>query len=284
MKVARHVTMVASVLLAALSTEAASAVRQAAAAVRRNEVAAQAPAAPPAQAGAAPLRLTLDEAVRLALEHNLDIAVDRIEPALGESRVVQAKAAYVPAFTTTFTRNHQLQPPTSLLVGTAGVRQDLFSSSAGVSQRLRWGGGSYVVAWDASRTTTTSLFTSFNPSLAARLQVGFSQPLLRDLAIDSGRQQLILSKRNKEISDTRFRETVVRTLADVKRGYWDLVAARAAMDVAIRSLGAGEGSGAQQRRPRGSGAVAAARPGLRQGRAGAAGRGDAGGRGQRPAG
>jgi outer membrane protein TolC len=56
------------------------------------------------------------------------------------------------------------------------------------------------------------------------------------LSIDANRQQLILSKRNRDISDTRFRETVVRTLSDVKKAYWDLVAVRVLVDVQQRSF------------------------------------------------
>ena len=195
------------------------------------------PGSPAARDGQrAPMRLTLDDVVRLALEHNLDIAVDRVEPSLAGERVAQARAAFTPAISTVLTRNHQVQPPTSFLVGTQGVASNLFSSTVAVSQRVPWAGGSYSVTWDGSRTTTTSLFTNFSPALASRLTLAFSQPLLRDLAMDSARQQLIVSKRNREISDTRFRETVVRTLADAKKAYWDLVAARSALNVARQSL------------------------------------------------
>ncbi len=188
-------------------------------------------------AGQAPaLRLTLDDAVRMGLANNLDIRVDRLEPQIAAERFAQARGAYVPSLTSNLARNSQLAPPSSFLVGNQGVRSNLFSGTVGVAQRLPWLGTSYAVGWDASRSDSTSTFVNFNPTLTARVQFAASQPLLRDLSIDSARQQLILSKRNREISDTRFRETVVRTLADVKRAYWDLVAARAAVDVQRQSL------------------------------------------------
>jgi outer membrane protein len=182
------------------------------------------------------LRLTLDEAVRLGLDNNLDIRVDRIEPQVAAEREAQARGAYVPTLTSNLTRNGQLAPPSNFLVGNAGVRSDSFAGTIGVSHRLPWMGTSYAVGWDASRSTSTSFLNNFNPTYTSRLQFSFAQPLLRDFTIDASRQQLIVSKRNREISDTRFRETVVRTLADVKRGYWDLVAARALVDVQRQSL------------------------------------------------
>ncbi|MGE5747544.1 MAG: TolC family protein [Solirubrobacterales bacterium] len=194
-----------------------------------------APATQAAQAPA-PMKLTLDEAVRLALENNLDIAVDRIEPRVANARVSQASSAFLPGLSGVFGRTHNLAPPTSLLIGPRGVTTDALTSTLGVGQRLPWGGTSLTVSWVSTRQTTDSLFASFSPSLASTLQVGFSQPLLRDLVTDSPRTQLVLSKRNQEISDTRFRETVVRTLADVKRAYWDLVAARALVGVQQQAL------------------------------------------------
>ena len=182
------------------------------------------------------VRLTLEDAVRLGLEHNLDIKVERLDPQIAEERTEQAKAVFTPILSSALARNSQLAPPSSFLVGTSGVRSHAFSGNVGVTQRLPWYGGSYAVGWDAARSDSTSAFVNFNPTLTARIQFSFAQPLLRDLPIDASRQQLILSKRNREMSDTRFQETVVRTLAEVKKAYWDLVAARALVDVQRQSL------------------------------------------------
>jgi hydrophobic/amphiphilic exporter-1 (mainly G- bacteria), HAE1 family len=182
------------------------------------------------------LSLSLDDAVRMGLANNLDIVVERLEPQVSLARVWQAGSAFVPSLVGALSRNSQGQPPTSPLLGTSGVNNELFSSNVGVAQRLPWFGTSYAVGVDGSKTTTTSTFTNYNPTLTARFQATISQPLLRDFSIDNPRQQLILSKRNRDISDARFRETVVRTLDTVKRGYWDLVAANALADVQRQSL------------------------------------------------
>jgi hydrophobic/amphiphilic exporter-1 (mainly G- bacteria), HAE1 family len=195
-------------------------------------VAVQAPAPPDAPQ----LRLTLDDAVRLGLENNLDLKVDRLDPQIAKERVDVAESVFQPALTSSLTRNSALAPPTSFLVGNQGVQSTTGSGTIGVSQRLPHFGTSYATGWDTTRTKSTSQFSNYNPILTSRIQFTVSQPLFKDLAIDAGRQQLIVSKRNHDISDTRFRETVVRTLSDVKKAYWDLVAARALVDVQQRSL------------------------------------------------
>ena len=191
------------------------------------------------QAGApppSPLRLSLDDAVRMGLENNLDLRVDRLDPQIAAERVGQARAAFTPSLTALFSRNSNLAPPSNFLVGSQGTQTTAPTGSAAVAQRLPWFGSSYAAGWDTTSTRSNSILTNFNPALTARFQVTFTQPLLKDLTIDANRQQLLLSKRNKDISDTRLRETVVRTLSDVKKAYWDLVAARALVDVQQRSL------------------------------------------------
>jgi HAE1 family hydrophobic/amphiphilic exporter-1 len=192
------------------------------------------------QASAAPaerqLRMSLDDAVRMGLENNLDLKVDRFDPQIAQERVGQAEGAFLPALTSSLTRTSALAPPTSFLVGNQGVQSTSGTGTLGVTQRLPHFGTSYATGWDTTRSKSTSQFSNYNPILTSRVQFTVSQPLVKDLAIDAGRQQLIISKRNRDISDTRFRETVVRTVSDVKKAYWDLVAARALVDVQQRSL------------------------------------------------
>ncbi len=195
---------------------------------------AQAPASP----GAPPpgeRRLSVDEALRLALEHNPDVAVARLEPQAGDARLGQARSAFQPVATGTLGRTSSKQPPSSSLFGD-GVLTDDWFGSVGVRQRLPVGGTVWAVSWDAARTTSNSILSTYDPALTAGLQAAFSQPLLKDFAIDAARQQLLVTRRNREISELRFREVVLQTMADVKRAYWDLVAARDNVAVQQRSL------------------------------------------------
>jgi len=191
---------------------------------------------PAIQAGQTVLKLTRDEAIRMAVENNPDLAVSRFDPAIGDAQVAAAQGAFMPTLQSGFQRNSQLQPPTNLFAGDQGIQTNLWSSNIGINQLLRWGGGTYSAGLDASRTATDSLLTSLNPELGAGLSLTFSQPLLRDFRIDPSRAQLDLSRRNREVAGSRFREATVNTSADAERGYWALVAALALVDVQQRSL------------------------------------------------
>jgi outer membrane protein TolC len=194
-----------------------------------------------APAGAQPappetLSLTLADAVHRALEHNPDLAIVQMDTAVESARVGETRGAYAPVFSTTAGRTRDVTPPTSALVGDTGIDTHDWFSSTGVRQRVPWGGGAWSVSWDAARTTSTNPFTSFDPDLESGIQAAFSQPLLKDRAIDNERHQYIVARRNQQSSELQFREAVVQTVAAVKQAYWTLKAAAANVGVQERSL------------------------------------------------
>ena len=182
------------------------------------------------------LQLTLNEAVRRAIDNNPDLASVRFGTQVESARVAESESAYTPVFSTVIGASGNSTPPSNFLLGERGVdTNDLFSST-GVRQRLAWGSGTWNLSWDTSRTTTDSPLTSFDPSLLSGFQFAFSQPLLKDRKMDLARQQTIVTRRNLESAELRVREAVVQTTAAVKQAYWTLKATLANVTVQQRSL------------------------------------------------
>jgi outer membrane protein TolC len=182
------------------------------------------------------LVLTLEDAVRRAVEHNPDLVVVRLGTEVEAARVGQSRGAFTPVFSTQLGRSSNVTPPSNFLLGDRGVDVSDWFSSTGVRQRLPWGAGTWSISWDTSRTTTNNPISSFDPSLQSGFEVAFSQPLLKDRKIDSARNQYIIAKRNQASSELRFRESVVQTVAAVKQAYWTLKASVANIGVQQRSL------------------------------------------------
>ncbi len=178
-------------------------------------------APPPAE-----LQLTVEEAVRMAMDNNVDLKAARLDPQIGDARVAAATGAFRPTVSTSLQRNNQLQPPASFLVPIA-TRTDITSSNVALGQRLPWFGTSYSFGWDTSHTESNSFLNSYNPLVRSGLSLAISQPLLRDLQTDASRTQLDVSLTSRDVADTRLVESLVRTTASVKTAYWGLVAARA---------------------------------------------------------
>ena len=184
--------------------------------------------------------LTLDDAVERALERNLDVAVQRIHPLVQDLRVAAAGAAFLPVASSGFDFNQETMPNRFVFDG-GGLRgqpivSDRGTYDLGVGQQVKWGGGRYDVTWDSTRSESTNIFSTFNPSFGANMTLQYTQPLLRGFRTDARRTQLVVSRINRDISDIDLEETVVNTLADVSLAYWDLVYARAAVGVQRQAL------------------------------------------------
>ena len=225
------------------------------------------PAQPATPLGADTLTLPLEDAVRRAVEHNPDLAIVRLGTEVEAANVGESRTAYTPIFSTTLGRSNNTTPPTNFLLGNAGVDTRDWFSSTGFRQRVPWGNGTWSASWDASRTTSNSPLTSFDPSVQSGVQFAFSQPLVRDRKIDAARQQFIIAKRNEQSSELRFRESVVQTVAAVKQAYWTLKALRERCGAAaVARSRAGAGGPEQGPRAGRPGAAARSRAGGSRGR------------------
>jgi outer membrane protein len=192
--------------------------------------------APPSGTDAPVLRITKDEAVRLATENNPDLAVTRYEPLVSDARVAAARAAFVPTATSALLRNSDTAPSTNFFSGDESLQTRFWSGSAGLTQLLPWGGTSYDVSFASARTTTTNPITTFTPSLTSTLRAAISQPLLRNFKLDPARAQLDISRRNRTIADVQLQERAIQAATDAEAAYWALVTATAAVEVQQRSL------------------------------------------------
>ena len=212
------------------------------------------------------LRLTVDEAVKMALEHNVDLNADRLDPQISDTRVAAAAGAFRPTFNTSVNRNNQLQPPSSFLIPTPTqhrrrhVERRPQPAAAVVRHDLQRRRGT------PSHTNSNSFLNSYNPLLQSGLSLSVSQPLCATCSIDSARQQLATSRTNRDIADTRLRESLVHTTANVKSAYWNLVVGARQRRRAAVGARARAGAGAREQGQGGRRTVAAARPRVGAGR------------------
>ena len=197
-----------------------------------------------AAAGTQVRRLTADEAVRLAAENNLGIEIARFDPQIENLNVVQARRAWTPTLNSSLQQNSNTSPPNSFLSGAQGaaLNSDQFSMTTEVQQQLPWFGGNYSAGFDGARSTSNNFFSNFNPQLRPSISFNYTQPLWRGFKIDSAREQLQLSEKNREIADVGLRQTLTGTSRNVRNAYWELAYQIAALRVAQQSLDLAEES------------------------------------------
>ncbi|MGD8329614.1 MAG: TolC family protein [Acidobacteriota bacterium] len=216
-----------------------------------------APAAPQGQQAstAQTMQLSLDRALRLALENNLDIAVIDFDRRIARENIVTQSGAFdptinvgIPGATAAVGGVGQTAPavgglgfsgaktPASSILAGADINESTgYNTQANVFQRFDFG-FSYQASYNVNRQTTNSTFTSLNPSWNNTLGFAFAQPLLRGRGKESAGAQVLLARANATVSDESFRSQVNAILFNVVQAYWELVFAERNLQVAEQSL------------------------------------------------
>lgn len=181
--------------------------------------------------------LSIEDAVRMALENNLGVQAARLSPEVESWALANAAGAFAPTLFSTFTRGNQATPPTDFLSsGVAVVTTGNLYDQAGIVQSLKWGGGNYNVAFDGSRGTTNAPRTPYPLALQSHVTAVMTQPLLRNFRIDSNRLNVLQTKLQNSITDLQTKQQVTNTALNVRTAYYSLLGAIAGLRVAQESL------------------------------------------------
>ena len=174
--------------------------------------------------------------VKRTLENNADIAVEKYNPESSQYNIRQFEGYYEPLLNSTVSQGSVTQPPSNAFAGATKPLTRTLTYNVGATENLPTG-GFFQVDFPNNRQTTNSVFTTFNPAFSSRFNLSLTQPVLRNFSIDNNRYQIKVSKKNYEISDVQFRQTVINTVANVKDGYYDLIYALDNLQAQRKSLG-----------------------------------------------
>ncbi len=188
------------------------------------------------------LQLSLDEAVARALESNVDIAVERYNPELSAQGVISAQGYYDPYLYANLSKTSTDTKGTSALSGgtTVNTKSDVWNFGLGIPIQT---GANFTLGFNNNKRDTNNQFSTFNPVYNSSLNIGLTQPLLKNFKIDGPRQALRVARKNREMSDVSFRQSVINTVATVKGYYYvllysidNLAAAKKSLDLAQKLL------------------------------------------------
>jgi len=201
-----------------------------------------APTGQPAVMATGPtVSLSADDAVTRALERNLDVQVQRLEPQLLDLQVAGLWSVYRPTLTSSLFTQSQTQLPSDQLAGGVGASANQITSDStqwngGVQQNLRWGGGQLLANFNNTRLETSQSTALRNPAFTSNFQAQYTQPLMRNFRTDQTRSSLLITRLQQQITDLNLRSTLTITEASVRNAYWDLVFAIENVEAARRSL------------------------------------------------
>jgi outer membrane protein len=196
------------------------------------------------------LMLSLEDAISLGLENNLNIAVSRYTPWLDQASLLYAKSgansrlpagfAFDPTVTGTVSLAQTTTPANNPLLSGTGttngsgvpirtnapaVEGHTFTVNTQYGQGFATG-TQLQVSFNNSRSSTSLTTNLFNPTLQSTLTAIVTQPLLSGFGKTVNDRYIIEGKNTVKVGESIFAQQVISTVTQVATDYWELVYAR----------------------------------------------------------
>jgi outer membrane protein len=208
------------------------------------------------------LEISLQDAVELALENSLDIAVQRYYPWISDAGLLNADsgnsgfstpgvaigsssaainpfAFFIQNFDPLITSNASVADITTPInnpftsgagtttnagVNVASVVTHSTQFSNQYSQTFHTG-TNFTVNWNNTRQSQ-NIANFFNPDVSSTLSVSISQPLLNGFGKQMWTRNIRIANNNRKIADWAFAQQAITTITNTITAYWELVFAR----------------------------------------------------------
>ncbi len=196
------------------------------------------------------LELSLQDAIRLAIENNLDIDVQRYVTWIADTNVLRAMSgspirsaagftsvlgsiptpSFDPTITSTLSWSRSSIPITNPYTsGTGLVGANILTALTNYNAQANFTfskgfetGTSFSLGFNNARTSTTSLAQIFTPAVQSSLSFGFQQELLKGFGILPNTRYIIEAKNGSKAARDQLSYAVINDIANVENAYWNL--------------------------------------------------------------
>jgi len=209
------------------------------------------------------LMLSLEDAISLALENNLNISVQKFLPWIAESQILKAKAGGIPQFAntqqivlgsspsvsfdpvvsgsvnwqrSTIPVNNPLLSGTGTSATIPSLTTNGYTYNFGYTQGFHTG-TNFSTTLDTSRAASNSPQNLFNPFVQPVLTATLTQPLLNGFGILVNTRYILEAKNSLKIADSQLAQQVMATVTQTSNDYWELVYDRENVKVQEAAVG-----------------------------------------------
>jgi len=184
------------------------------------------------------LNLSLENAIEMGLENNLDIQVERYAPFIAAQVEREAWGAYDPDWFGNFSYGKDKSFVTSQLSASGGAINELETTrgDTGFRGMIPWLGATYETKLDTGEGETNLTFQSLSPQYQSIVSIEGRVPLLKNLIWNEPWTRVKTTRVGAEASNESFRTEVMDTVQRIADGYWNLIAAHDQVRVAEKSL------------------------------------------------
>ncbi len=178
------------------------------------------------------IELTLQDAVRMAIENNLGLKVERYNPKIVEQEIAIEKAVFDPVASLNLSESYEKALSPSVLTSSEQRTLDINLTLTGKVTT----GTEYTLKGDYQRFRGNSGFLTLNPYHLTELSLTVSQPLLKNFGRAIQTTMIEVSKHNRAIAGYGLKKTAEELAEKSVRAYLNVLIAREAVRDARLSL------------------------------------------------
>ncbi len=185
------------------------------------------------------LKIDLQEAILMALEHNPSLSIQRLQPKIARTIVKEEGAIFDPKISASATKTEgKRQGFISREIAPAITSYDGLQYGLDVSETLPTGTtiAPYVTEVKSLRRTEQGTNTLYQDQFTGSVGIKITQALLQGFGLGTNLASLRQAKLDYEISKAELKGVAEEIIASAEKAYWDLYLTREEMDIQQRSL------------------------------------------------
>lgn len=174
------------------------------------------------------LELSLKHYLELVMANNTDIQIQLLNVEVPRNAIQMALGQFDPTARASFSTTRSTSLPSSALDArnTTGPTKSLAQPYSLSYQQTLETGTSYAVTFSGAKSSTSSGFNFYNPSLTSGLNFNVNQPLLRNRGAYVNRIPVMSAQSNFKISEYNLTTQVLNLVNTAENAYWSLISAR----------------------------------------------------------
>ena len=181
-------------------------------------------------------KMTLKEAVYIALRNNPNVKYIELNPVAGQEAIRSANGAFDPNLTSQVDVIKSVVPATSVLVGATASSTKLYDWNFGLNKLSAITGGTMGVTFNNERALSNSAFASINPSYNPTLAISIAQPLLQNFGWKFATINVRIAESGQKQAQWTYEQSLQDLVQSIGGDYWNVVLSEENLEVARAAL------------------------------------------------
>ena len=176
-------------------------------------------------------QLSLQDCIQQALQHNLDLQIDRYDPQVALFNLNSTYGGWDPTFNFSGEHDHN-EAGSRILAGgftIPGSQTDNDGFTTSLGGTAPWGmtyqflGSVNDTRGDSFNATTNGIFSTPFENTAGSASLNLAQPLLKNFWIDSTRLNILVGKNRLKYSEQQLRLQIMQIITQLEQAYYTLI-------------------------------------------------------------